>query len=64
MQVAVVAVEVVEGPLDEIVDVVAVRHGRVAAARVVLRRALDGGAGVRVSLVDLEDVLVHAPGAR
>jgi hypothetical protein len=63
VQVAVISVDVVEGAVDEVVDVVAVGDGRVAAAGPVLRRALDGRARVRVAVVDLQDVLVHAPGA-
>lgn len=59
MQVAVVAVKVVERAVDEVVDVVSVRDGRVAAAGPVLRGALDGSAAVRVALVHGEDVLLH-----
>ncbi len=64
MQVAVVAVEVVEGAVDEVVDVVSVRDRRMAAAGAVPRGALDGGAAVRVALVDGEDVLLHSLGVR
>ena len=59
MKVAVVAVQVVEGAVDEVVDVVSVRDGRVAAAGPVLRGAFDGSAAVRVALVHGEDVLLH-----
>lgn len=59
MQVAVVAVKVVERAVDEVVDVVSVRDGRVAAAGPVLGGALDGSAAVRVALVHREDVLLH-----
>jgi hypothetical protein len=59
VQVAVVAVEVVQRAVDEVVDVVAVRHGRVAAAGPVPGGALDGGAPGGTALVDLEDVLLH-----
>lgn len=52
-----VAVQVVERPVDEVVDVVAVRDLRVAAAGVVLRGALHGRAGVGAARVDLEDVV-------
>lgn len=60
MKVAVVPVKMVERPVDEVVDVVAVRDLGVPAARVVLRRALHGRAGGRPPLVHLEDVLRHA----
>ena len=52
-----VAVQVVERAVDEVVDVVAMRDLRMAAAGVVLRGALDRGAGVRVAPIDLEHVL-------
>jgi hypothetical protein len=58
VQVAVVAVEVVKGSVDEVVDVVAVRDRRVAAPWPVPGGALDRGAAVRVSLVHREDVLL------
>ena len=57
MQVAAVAVEVMEGAVDEVVDVVPVRHRRVAAARPVPGGALDWRAGDGVAAVDAEDVL-------
>ncbi len=57
MQVAVVAVKVVEGAVDEVVEVVAVGYRGVPAARVMLRRALDGRARGGVPTVHLEDVL-------
>ena len=52
-----VAVEVMEGAVDEVVDVVPVRHRRVAAARPVPGGALDWRAGDGVAAVDAEDVL-------
>ena len=58
-----VSVKVVEGAVDEVVDVVAVGDGRVPAARAVLRRALHGSAGGGVAPIDLEDVLRDAGGA-
>ena len=58
-----VAVKVVERPVDEVVDVIAVRDGRVAAPGVVLRRAFHGSAGGGVAPIDLEDVLRDAGGA-
>ncbi len=63
MQVAVVAVKVVEGAVDEVVDVVAVGNGGVPAARVVFRRALHGRARGGVPPVHLEDVLGHSRAA-
>jgi hypothetical protein len=60
VQVAVVAVQVVKGPVDEVVDVVAVRDLGVPAARVVLRRALHGRAGGGAAAAHLEDVLGDA----
>lgn len=62
MQVAVVPVKVMQGAVDEVVDVVAVRHGGVGTARVVLRRALHGSAGRGPAPVHLEDVLAAAGG--
>jgi hypothetical protein len=62
VEVAVIAVEVVERPVDEVVDVVPVRNGGVPTAWVVLRRALDGGTGGRVAPVHCQDVLGHASG--
>ena len=58
-----VSVKVVERPVDEVVEVVAVRDARVPTAGVVLRGALDGGAGVRAAAIDLEDVLLDAGAA-
>ena len=55
-----VAVQVVERAVDEVVDVVAVRDLGVPAARVVLRGALHRGAGGGAAPVDLEDVLRDA----
>jgi hypothetical protein len=57
VQVAVVAVKVVEGAVDEVVDVVAVGNGGVPAARVMLRRALHGRARGGAPPVHLEDVV-------
>ncbi len=58
-----VAVKVVEGPVDEVVDVVAVRDLGMPAAGVVFRRALDGRAGGRPAAAHLEDVLGDAGAA-
>lgn len=55
-----VAVQVVERAVDEVVDVVAVGDLGVSAPGVVLRRALHRGARGGVSAVDAEDVLGHA----
>jgi hypothetical protein len=60
VKVAVIPVKVVEGPVDEVVDVVAVRDLGVPAPQVVLCRALHGSTGGRPPLVHLEDVLRHA----
>ncbi len=59
-----IAVEVVQRAVDEVVDVVPVRDGGMPAAGVVLRRALDGGAGGRVAPVHVQDVLGDAGGGR
>jgi len=64
VKVAVIAVEVVEGPVDEVVDVVAVRDLGMPAAGMVLGRALDGSAGGRPAAVHLEDVFGGARAAR
>ena len=63
MKVAVISMQVVEGPVYEVVDVVAVRDLGMPAARAVLRRALHGSAGGGVAPIDLEDVLRDAGGA-
>jgi hypothetical protein len=63
VKVAVISVKMVEGPVDEVVDVVAVRDGGMAAARMVLRRAFHGSAGGGASPVDLENVLRDAGAA-
>jgi hypothetical protein len=63
VEVAVVAVKVVEGPVDEVVDVVAVGHGRVPASGGVLRRALHGRTGGGPAPVHVEDVLRDARAA-
>jgi hypothetical protein len=63
VKVAVISVKVVEGPVDEVVDVIAVRDLGIPAAGVVLRRALDGRAGGRPPAVHLEDVLRDARAA-
>ncbi len=55
-----VAVEVMQSAVDEVVEVVPVRDERMPAAGVVPGRALDGGAGRRAPVVDGEDVLGHA----
>lgn len=65
MVVAVVPVGVMEVPVDEVVDVVAVGHGLVSAAGavdvtvLVPGAAVCGGAGGRVALAHLDHVLVH-----
>jgi hypothetical protein len=63
VKVAVIPVKVVEGPVDEVVDMIAVRYGGMAAARVVLRRALHGCAGGGSAPVHLEDVFRDAGAA-
>ena len=63
MKVAVIPVKMVESPVDEVIDVIAVRDGGVSAAGVVFRRALDGRARRRPSPVHLEDVLRDARSA-
>jgi hypothetical protein len=62
VEVAVIAVEVVQRAVDEVVDVVPVRDGGVAAAGVVPGRALDRGAGGRMAPVHVQDVLAHSRG--
>ena len=63
--VAVVPVGVMEVTVDEVVDVVAVGHGLVAAAGavdvavLVTGAAVCGGAGGRVAFAHLDHVLVH-----
>jgi hypothetical protein len=64
VKVAVIPVEVVQGPVDEVVDVVAVRNLGVPAARMVLRGALDGRAGGGPATVHLENVFRDAGAAR
>ncbi len=70
MVVAVAVVLVVQMPVDEVVDVVAVRDRLVAAVRPVdVVGGVAGGrmartAGVRVALVDAEDVIVHVVAVR
>lgn len=65
MVVAVVPVGVMEVPVDEVVDVVAVGHGLVSTAGavdvtvLVPGAAVCGGAGGRVALAHLDHVLVH-----
>jgi len=56
VKVAVISVKVVEGPVDEVVDVIAVRDLGVSAAGVVLRGTLDGCAGGGPAAVHLENV--------
>ena len=64
MVVAVIAVRVVQASFDEIVDVIAVGHRFVAAARamlvrgLVLDRGVPGCAAVRVLVVDRNPVLI------
>lgn len=55
-----IPVKMVESPVDEVIDVIAVRDGGVSAAGMVFRRALDGRAGCGPSPVHLEDVLRDA----
>jgi hypothetical protein len=57
VEVAVVAVKVVESPVNEVVDVVAVRDGGVPATRVVLRGALHRRAGGGPDAVHRQDVV-------
>ena len=64
MKVAVISVKVVEGPVDEVVDVIAVRDGGMAAARMVLRRTLHGRAGGGSAPVYLDNVLRDTRAAR
>ena len=70
MVVAVAVVLVMQMPVDEIVDVVAVRDRLVAAVRPVdvvggvAGARVAGAAGVRVALVDAEDVIVHVVAVR
>jgi len=56
----VVSVEVMQGAVDEVVDVIAVRDRGVPAARAVPGGALHRGAGCGTAAVDAEDVLVDA----
>jgi hypothetical protein len=60
VEVAVVVVEVMQGAVDEVVDVVPVRHRRVAAAGAVAGGALHRRAGGGMPAVDAEDVLGDA----
>lgn len=55
-----IPVKMVESPVDEVIDVIAMRDGGVPAAGVVFRRALDGRAGCGPPPVDVEDVLRDA----
>lgn len=64
MKVAVIPVKVVEGPVDEIVDVIAVRNLGVSAAGVVLGGTLDGCAGGGPAAVHLENVFRDTGAAR
>ena len=63
VEVAVVAVKMMQGPVDEVVDVVAVRDGGVTAARGVPRSALHGRASGVPAPVYVEDVLRDARAA-
>ena len=64
------AVGVMQVPTDEIVDMVSVRHGLVAAARpvpvalVVSRAGVVGGTGAGVAVVHLEDMLIDVVAMR
>jgi hypothetical protein len=60
VKVAVISVKVVEGPVDEVVDVVAVRNLGVPAPGVVLGGTLNGCAGGGPAAVHLEDVFRDA----
>ncbi|HEY2438547.1 MAG TPA: hypothetical protein VGH93_15300 [Solirubrobacteraceae bacterium] len=70
MLVAVVAMRVVQVIADEVIDVVAMRHGLVPAAltmgmvALVALAAMVRGARVRPAGVDLEDVLVDMVAVR
>jgi hypothetical protein len=64
VQVAVVAVRVVEDAPDREVDVLAVRHRRVAARLTVAAGAFDRGADAGPAPVDVERVLVRVPFVR
>lgn len=65
MIVAVVAMRVVQAAIDEVIDMVAMRHGFMPAAgavnvaRFVSAAVLTRRAAVRVRLANLDDVLVH-----
>lgn len=63
MKVAVISVKVVEGAVDEVVDVVPVRDGGVPAAGVVFCSTLDGCTGGGPTAIHVEDVLRDAGGA-
>jgi len=64
VKVAVISVKVVEGPVDEVVDVVTVRNLGVPAAGVVLRGTLDGCTGGGPAAVHLENVFRDTSAAR
>lgn len=55
-----VAVEVMQGAVDEVVEVVAVRDPGMRTSRVVPGGTLDGRARRRTPVIDGEDVLGHA----
>lgn len=70
MVVAVVAVRMVEVAIDQVVDVVAVRNGRMAAvgpmhmAFLVPAAVMGGSAAIGVGGIDLENVLIDVTGVR
>lgn len=65
MIVAVVAMRVVQAAIDEVIDMVAMRHGFMSAAgavdvaRFVSAAILTRRAAIRVGLANRDDVLVH-----
>ncbi len=64
VKVAVISVKMVEGPVDEEVDVVAVRNLGVPAAGVVLCGTLDGRAGGGPATAHLENMFRDPRAAR
>jgi hypothetical protein len=68
--IAVVSVRVVEVAVDQVVDVVAVRNGRMAAvgpmhmAFLVPAAVMGGSAAIGVGGIDLENVLIDVTGVR
>lgn len=70
MVIAVVSVRVVEVAVDQVVDVVAVRNGRMAAvgpmhmAFFVPAAVMGGSAAIGVGGIDVENVLIDVTGVR